>query len=221
MEFLKALFENGALTWEQFSEAVNAKGYKVADLSTGNYVSKQKYDNDIQTRDTTISDLNGQISTRDTDIAGLKQQIEDGGKDNDTKISELTNKINTLQTNYDTQKNDYEKRISAMNYEYAVKDFASTKKFSSDAAKRDFINQMISANLTMQDKSIMGAEDFAKKYKESNSDAFIVEEPKPQEPKKEPDKPMFIQPTPPQPAPSDNAFINAFNFTGVRPHDNK
>ena len=38
MEFLKALFENGALTWEQFSEAVNAKGYKVADLSTGNYV---------------------------------------------------------------------------------------------------------------------------------------------------------------------------------------
>ena len=168
MEFLKALFENGALTWEQFSEAVNAKGYKVADLSTGNYVSKQKYDNDIQTRDTTISDLNGQISTRDTDIAGLKKQIEDGGKDNDTKISELTNQINTLQTNYDTQKNDYEKRISAMNYEYAVKDFASTKKFSSDAAKRDFINQMISANLTMQDKSIMGAEDFAKKYKESN-----------------------------------------------------
>ena len=47
MEFLKALFENGALTWEQFSEAVNAKGYKIADLSAGNYVSKQKYDNDI------------------------------------------------------------------------------------------------------------------------------------------------------------------------------
>ena len=62
MDFLKALFNAGALTWEQFSEAVNGKGYKIADLSTGNYVSKKKFDDEIQTRETTISELNTQTN---------------------------------------------------------------------------------------------------------------------------------------------------------------
>lgn len=211
MEFLKALFEAGALTWEQFSAAVTEKGYKIADLSTGNYVSKQKYNDDIQTRDTTISDLNTQIANRDTDIATLQSQLTDGSKDSETKISDLTSQIATLQSNYETQKTDYENKLSAQQYEFAVRDFAGKQKFSSNAAKRDFIKEMISANLTMQDKTIMGADDFATKYRETNSDAFVVDEPVPpaQEPK---DKPTFIQPTPPAP-PEENPFN--FNFQGI------
>lgn len=210
MDFLKALFNSGALTWEQFSEAVNEKGYKIADLSTGNYVSKKKFNDEIQTRDTTISDLNTQISTRDNDIAALQTQLSDGSKDSETKISDLTTQIATLQNNYETQKNDYESKLSAQQYEFAVRDFAGTKNFSSNAAKRDFIKEMISANLTMKDKTIMGAEDFATKYQESNSDAFVVEAPPAQEPE---NKPTFIQPTPPQPEPDSNPFN--FNFQGI------
>lgn len=211
MEFLKALFESGALTWEQFSEAVTEKGYKIADLSTGNYVSKQKYNNDVQTRDTTISELNTQLSTRDTDIATLKSQITDGSKDSDAKIADLNSQIATLQSNYETQKTDFENKLSAQQYEFAVRDFAGTKKFSSNAAKRDFINEMISAHLTMQDKAIMGAEDFATKYQESNSDAFVVETP-PANTETE-NKPTFIHPTPSQPTPDSNPFN--FNFQGI------
>lgn len=210
MEFLKALFEAGALTWEQFSSAVTEKGYKIADLSTGNYVSKRKFDDEIQTRDTTITELNSQIATRDTDISNLKTQLADGGKDNETKIADLTAQITALQGNYETQKNEYEQKLSSQQYEFAVRDFAGTKKFSSNAAKRDFINEMISANLTMKDKQIMGAEDFVTKYQESNSDAFAVEAPPTPEPES---KPTFIQPTPPQPEPDSNPFN--FNFQGI------
>jgi chromosome segregation ATPase len=218
MEFLKALFEAGALTWEQFSEAVNAKGYKLADLSTGNYVSKAKFDDEVekvQTRDTTISELNGQIKTRDTDIKNLQTQLNDGSKDNDTKIADLTQQLTALQGEYKTAKTNYDKRIASMNYEYAVKDYAATQKFSSNAAKRDFINEMISANLTMQDKAILGADDFANMYREKNSDAFVVETPTP-EPTPEPKPaPTFVQPTPPTP-PSPEADVFNFNFAGVR-----
>lgn len=211
MDFLKALFDNGALTWEQFSQAVSDKGFKVADLSSGNYVSKRKFDDEIKQRETTINELNTQISTRDTDIQSLQTQLADGTKDNETKFADLTSQLSTLQGKYDTQRTEYENKINHMNYEYAVKDFANTKKFSSDAAKRDFVSQMLSANLTMQDKSIMGAEDFATKYQESNSDAFVVDTP-PAPP--EPDnKPTFIQPTPPQPEPDSNPFN--FNFQGI------
>lgn len=211
MEFLKALFESGALTWEQFSAAVTDKGYKLVDLSSGNYVSKLKYDDDIQTRDTTISDLNTQIANRDTDIATLQSQLTDGSKDSETKISDLTSQIATLQSNYEAQKTDYESKLSAQQYEFAVRNFAGKQKFSSNAAKRDFIKEMISANLTMQDKTIMGADDFATKYRETNSDAFVADEPAP--PAQEPEnKPTFIQPTPPTP-PEENPFN--FNFQGI------
>lgn len=219
MEFLKSLFESGALTWEQFSEAVNQKGFKICDLSKGNYVAKKKYEDDLATRDTTISDLKGQISTRDTDLANLKKQLEDGNTDNSQKITNLQNELTKLQGTYDTTKTEYENKLKAQKYQFAVKEFANGKKFSSNAAKRDFINEMLGANLVMDNDTIMGADDFTTKYKETNSDAFVVDDPKPPTPP-EP-KPNFITPpTPPTPD-NDNPFTGMFNFVGVRPHDNK
>ena len=79
MDFLKVLFENGALTWEQFTAAVKDKGFKLADLATGNYVDKSKYD----TLETSNSALTKDLKERNTDIAKLKKQLEDAGADGD------------------------------------------------------------------------------------------------------------------------------------------
>lgn len=212
MDFLKELFGEGALTWEQFSEAVTGKGFKLADLSKGNYVSKKKFDDEIKTRETQIEDLNTQIATRDSDIENLKKDIETGGHDNEAKISELTTKLTDLQNQYETAKNDYNTKLSKQAYEFAVRDFANSQKFTSTAAKRDFEREMISAGLTMNENSIIGANDFVASYKEKNSDAFVVEEPTPTP---EP-KPTFVQPTPPTPNPSDNPFDAVFQFNGVK-----
>ena len=103
MEFLKVLFENGAVTWDQFAKGVKDKGLKIADLSEGNYVSKQKYDNDVHTKDTQIETLNKNIKTRDDDLEDLKNQLEAAGNDKE-KLKELTGKFNTLQTDYNTAK---------------------------------------------------------------------------------------------------------------------
>ena len=212
MDFLKELFGEEALTWEQFSEAVTSKGFKVADLSKGNYVSKKKFDDEIKTRDTTISELNSTISVRDNDIEDLKQKLETGGQDNETKVKELLTQISTLQSQYESDKSELETKLSKQAYEFAVRDFANSQKFTSTAAKRDFEREMISAELTMKDNSIIGANDFVTSYKEKNADAFVTAEP---EPTPEP-KPTFIQPTPPTPQPSDNPFDALFNFNGVR-----
>lgn len=216
MDFLKVLFENGALTWDQFVEQVNTKGFKIADLSTGNYVSKQKYENEIASRDTTIKDLNGQIATRDGDISKLQEQINGEG-DSRTKINNLNSQITQLKNDYAQQKTDYEGRLKKQAYEFAVREFAGTQKFTSKAAQRDFTNEMISKDLKFENNKLMGTDDFVKMYKEANPDAFVEEKAPEEQP-----KPFFGQPTPPQPNPSDdNAFISAFNFAGVRAHDNK
>ena len=44
MEFLKELFGNESLTYEQLAAKVAEKKMKLADLSTGAYVGKDKYE---------------------------------------------------------------------------------------------------------------------------------------------------------------------------------
>ena len=213
---LKELFGTEALTYEAFSKALSEKGIKLADLSTGDYVSKSKFDDELKSKDATITELNSQITTRDTDISNMKTKLENADTDNKTKVADLTKQLGQLQATYDSAKSDYDAKLNKQSYEFAVKDFANTKKFTSNAAKRDFINEMISEGLKMKDNSILGAEDFVKSYSTTNSDAFVVDAPQPTPEPEE--KPQFIKPTTPAPAPTEDLFNGLFNFTGVRPH---
>ncbi len=217
---VKELFdkaENGVLSWEQFETAAKNSNAKFVDLNEGGYVSKHKYDDDIVSRDNQITTLNGTLSTRDKDLADLKDQLKNAGTDA-TKLSELTTQFDTLKTKYDTDTKSFKEQLRKQAYEFAVKDFANTKKFTSNAAKRDFIQSMIAKNLKIEDNRIIGADDFVNMYSEANADAFVVEQV--QQPS-EPPKPQFVNPTPggnPSQA-EQNAFVNAFHFTGVRPFE--
>lgn len=218
MDFLKEVFGEEALTFEQFSSAVSGKGFKLADLSTGNYVGKMKYDNELSAKDDAIADLRGQLKTRDGDIKKLQEQLAGEG-DVTTKLADVTSQLEKLQGDYDNAKKDYEARLGKQSYEFAVKEFANAQHFTSNAAKKQFINEMVSENLKMKNGSIIGADDFMKVYKEANEDSFVVEQPNPEpQPNPEQDKPIFVQPTAPQPKTNDNPFAEAFGFAGVRAH---
>ena len=56
--------ENGTLTYDQFTELT--KDAKFADLATGDYVSKKKFDDELAAKDGQIQTLNGTIKDRDT-----------------------------------------------------------------------------------------------------------------------------------------------------------
>lgn len=235
--------EDGKLSLEEFEKAAKEAGAKFADLSEGKYVSKAKYEDDLKAEQTKytadieardaekatlaeqIETLNGTISTRDEDLANLQKQLAEAGEDA-TKLAELNNSFTELQNKYDADIRGYQEKMQQQSYEFAVKEFANTKNFTSNAAKRDFVNSMLQRKLEMEDGKILGREDFAEKYAEDNADAFVVEkEPEPVAPPEpepvaepEPEKPIptFVGPTS-GPAPdSDNGFN--FNFIGVRPH---
>lgn len=205
--------ENGVLTWEQFQAAMGTA--KFVDLSEGNYVSKRKYDDDLASRDTQISTLNETISNRDKDLAGLKEQLTNAGTDAE-KLTQLTGEFDTLKSKYDADTKSFKAQLKKQAYEFAVKDFASSKRFTSNAAKRDFIQSMIAKDLKFENDKIIGADDFVQMYSEENQDAFVVE--KQNNPQQESQKPQFVSQTqgsdPPQQ--DQNAFFNAFHFTGVR-----
>ena len=183
--------ENGTLTYEQFSEL--AKDAKFKDLTTGEYVSQKKYEDELAAKDGQIDTLNKTIATRDKDLDTLKTKLAEAG-DSSSKLQELTDDLTKLQTKYDDDTKAYKAQLKTQAYDFAVKEFANTKEFSSGAAKRDFIDQLRKAELKMDGDKILGAEDFADKYKADNADAFVA----PAEPTPapaDPNVPRFVEPT--------------------------
>lgn len=205
--------EDGKLTYEEFVELT--KGLKLVDLNEGNYVSKKKYEDELKGLNEQINTLNETITTRDTDLEGLKSQLAEAGTDA-SKLNELSTNFANLQSKYDEDVKSYKAQLKKQAYEFAVKDFANSKNFTSNAAKRDFISSMIAKELKMDGDKIMGAEDFVTAYSNENADAFMVEntQPEPQEP-----KPQFVSTTNGTDVTETNEGGFHFNFTGVRPHD--
>lgn len=179
---VKELFdkaENNTLTWEQFQTAMGSA--KFVDLSEGHYVSKQKHDDEIAQRDTRINDLTTTITTREADLADLQKKLDEVGDLDALKTA--SKDLTELQKKYNEETKAYKAQLAKQAYEFAVREFANSKNFSSNAAKRDFIQSMIAKNLTLEDGKIIGAEDFAQLYSKDNADAFVTvkkEEPKPQ-----------------------------------------
>lgn len=225
---IKELFdkaEGGTLTYEQFDLASKAVEAKFTDLSEGKYVSKSKYDSDIkavntqmETLNSQIETLNGTIATRDTDLANLQKQLAEAGQDA-TKLADLTTQFTALQTKYDTDMKDYQSRMQQQKYEFAVKEFANTQKFTSQRAKRDFTQAMINRNLQMEGDKLIGGDDFVSIYSADNADAFYVE--KTPEPVQE-TAPVIPTITATAPGTSDVSQDTGFNFnfTGVRAKNN-
>lgn len=185
MDFLKELFdkaENGALTYAEFSSAVKSSGYKLADLSKGEYVAKKKYEDDLNGKESIITDLNATIEQRNQDLQSIQEKLDKAGTDS-AMIENLSGELSELQAKYDNATNEYQTKLQKQAYEFAVKDFANNQSFSSNAAKRDFINSMLSKELPMENGNIMGASDYMAEYAKENSDAFVVakEEAKPAE----------------------------------------
>ena len=186
--FDKATSENKSLTYEEFEALAKAQKANYVDLAEGKYVDRHKYEDDIAKKDTEINTLNETLATRDTDLANLQTQLQNAGADAG-KLEELTASFNELQTKYANETEALNAKLSAQAYQFAVRDFANSQKFSSSAAKRMFEQDMIAKNLPMENGKIMGANDWLKEYAKENKDSFV------QETKPEPPKPMFSAPT--------------------------
>ena len=182
---VKELFdkaENGTLTYEQFVSAAGES--KFVDLTEGKYVSKQKYEDEINDRDGRINTLSATIQTRDADLQTLQDTLKDAG---DIEALKTASKdLSELQKKYDKETKAYQAQLSQQAYEFAVKEFANSKQFTSKAAQRDFTQAMIAKKLQFEDGKLIGAEDFVQMYAKDNEDAFA---------KKTDPKPQFVQST--------------------------
>lgn len=154
MEYLKALFEAGALTFEQFVEAVTKAGIKLANLADGGYVDKQKLEDkvaEIKAMKVQLEDANKAIeASKELDVEGIKKQAEDW-------------KVKFEQAQEDAKKATYKMQIAAI---------VEKENFSSAAAKKAFLADLLAKELPIEGETLLGYTDFKNAYTETDPKAF-------------------------------------------------
>lgn len=176
MEFLKALFKDGALTYDQLLEAVNEAKLNVVNIADGSYISKTKFDDKVAALNQQVKDLQGQVSQRDADLSDLSEKLTAAQADAG-KLSEVQSSLTGLQSKYEADKQEWEHKNAQQAYEFMVRERANGLKFTSAAAKRDFIREANGKEFKVDGESLLGYDEFVTKYKADNPGAMVEEKP--------------------------------------------
>ena len=211
MEFLKALFENGPLTYEQLVEKAKAAKIEAVNIAGGTYVSRDKFDDKVRTLSGQITDLQGQLKQRDTDMADLQTKLSAAEKDAG-KLADAQASLSALQSKYSDDQKAWQTKVDRQQYEFAIREKANGIKFTSPAAKRDFIREATSKEFKADGDTLLGYDDFVTKYKADNPGAVADDAADPAQP--DPKMPTIVLPGGTQNG--DNKASFGFHFTGVR-----
>lgn len=138
------------------------------------------------------------------DVEKYKKQAENSKNDNTTlqnqlkeieqKFTELQNsagnaeelkkQLETMQQNHKKETEEFQKQIAERDYKDAMK-YAIEKsniKFTSEMAKRAYLEELQKENLTVKEGNLEGFEQFHKKQLEADPNAFVADKPQEQKP---------------------------------------
>ena len=143
-EELKELFGENALSYDDFSKAVEEKGMKLANLSAGGYIAKSKYDDDV----------------KKAKALDWKQKYEDL-----EKSIEGDDGINAKLKNITTERDDYKSKYEELNSKYSILD--ATTKVASAGVKPEFA-RFVASEVLGQVSDTMDFDTALKAYKAKN-----------------------------------------------------
>jgi len=124
---------------------------KIANLASGEYVSKSKYDDDIKAKNDEIKGLAETVKNFDgLDVAKLQQDVKDWEK-----------KYNT--------------DMAAKDKDFAKQMYFSGIGFTSNLARSAAIAEFDKKDLEFKDGKFIGADDFIEELKKENPTAFVQE----------------------------------------------
>lgn len=162
-EFDKVFAEN----YKTVSEVEKLQS-KLETAESANKELQTKYDDDIK--------------QRDEDLETLQTKLKETEGDSE-KLQTISTELETLKTDYANAKTNYEKSLAKQKYEALVREATNGLEFSSNSAKKAFLNDVLAQELTVKDGSLLGFSDYVEKYKETDADAFKKEKEEDNDPK--------------------------------------
>lgn len=149
------------------------------DLGEGVKLPKSAIDAIMAENGRDIEAKNNTITALTTERDGLKTQLGDANATiqsyKDMDIDGIKAKAGEWETKYNTDTQALKDQLAAAEYGFAVKEAVAGLKFSSESAKKAFVADLTAKKLPLQEGKLLGLEDFAKTYKESDPDAFLPE----------------------------------------------
>ncbi|MBR4542242.1 MAG: phage scaffolding protein [Lachnospiraceae bacterium] len=191
----RSFLEDLGLTKDVIDKIIDENG---SDIENAKSAAAKKFDSERETLQGQIEDLKTQVTQRDADLSDIQKQLT-AANENADKLAEAQKSLSSLQKKYETETKAWEAKNAQQAYEFAVREKANTLKFSSEAAKREFIRDAIAKDFKMEQNNLLGFDDYVNIYKESDPGAFAVEK-EPEPPKADPEP--APEPEPPKKQPN-------------------
>lgn len=157
-------------------------------INDGTYIPKAKFDSLNETK----KDLENQLKETNDKMQELSK----------VDTEELKQQIIDLQKKYEEDTKALNSKYEAREYDIKLNDYAKDLKFSSNSARKSFMNDLKEKELKFEDDKLVGFDDFVNSYKESDPDAFIEEK------KEEPSVTVNTGDSHSDKEDTDDAFIN-------------
>lgn len=148
---------------EVIREAVGEKYKPIAEVEKLSLKLEQAEEN--------YNKLKEDAKARDSDLKKLQEKLKSSNSDSEV-VEKLTKELDEMKEKYKKANEEHEKALSERAYEFSIRELANSLSFSSNAAKKSFVNEAISKKLSMDGDKILGFDDFVKEFKESDPNAL-------------------------------------------------
>lgn len=168
-EYLKSLFDGGALTFEQLVAALGThKEIKLVNLADGGYVAKEKHDNKVKELTTELEGVKGQLTEANTTIQSYKDMDIDGIKKSATE----------WQQKYETDTKSLKEKLDAQATEFAARTYLAGYQYTDDLVKDAiYAKFMAKAFRRSEDGKFEGADSWMEEMQKTYPGSFAASNP--------------------------------------------
>lgn len=132
----------------------------------GDYITRAEHDKKI-------GKVEAERDQLKADYAAAKETLEGfEGKDFD----KMTAEVAEWKAKAEQAEKDFNAKLAKRDYSDAIKELAKDIKFSSNSAKKAFMEELENNPLQLREGKVLGFEDFVKAYKENDAGAFVPEQ---------------------------------------------
>lgn len=131
---------------------------------------------DIEKHKAATDKSNQEIETLKTELTGIKSQLNDantqiqGFKDMD--IEGIKKSADEWKTKYESDTAALKQEMEKKEYDFNIEKFISSYEFTSDFAKKAFVEEFKAKEFKVEEGKFLGADDFIKGFKETNKGVF-------------------------------------------------
>lgn len=148
----------------------------------GKNLPKEVIDKIMELNGNSINELKKENDKLKTEKEGLESQLTEANSKiegfKEVDVEKIKAEVDEWKEKYNTDTQKLKDSLTQKDYDYKITELANGLKFSSNGAKKSFINDLKEKGLKLEDNNLLGFDDFVKSYQENDPSAFIKEDSK-------------------------------------------